>query len=79
MLPTIEPTIEWFMPGYMPNNGESLMSALPIGGHISGHKPSHGGLNCGSIMPDLLYSNNDQREGFSDSTDKRTLIVDTNQ
>ena len=37
---TIEPTIGWFMPWYMPDNGKSLrttgLRAVPIGGHVSG-------------------------------------------
>ena len=41
----------------MPNNEKSPRakgpSALPIGRHVSRHKPLYGGLNCGWIMQDL--------------------------
>ena len=60
------PTVCWIfclfgyslLPWYMADNGKRLRNAgpraLPIGGHVSGHKPPNGGLNCGSIMPNLF-------------------------
>ncbi len=59
---TIEPTIGWFMPWHMPDNGKSQRAAgsraLPIwggGGHVSGINRPKGGLSCGSVMPDWWF------------------------